>query len=266
MNFIYSFHSFKAYSTEMKFVGFKNFARLVSDRKFFIALGNNFIFLAFNLLFQVGFALVLGILVENVARNKYGKFCRTIYYIPSLFSVTAIAIMWQFIFEPSVGLMNNLFRSLGWEALVSTKGLLGQEATAIYAVAAMPQWQFTGYFMMLIIVAIQKIPEDLYDAAKIDGASNFQQAVKITIPMIKEMLLVTSVMTIVSTFKSFAEVYQLTMGGPGYSTLVVGMYEYQNAFKFDKMGYSSAIGVVIFIFTFVFSVVQLKVSHSGEEI
>ena len=162
--------------------------------------------------------------------------------------------------------MNYLFRAVGWDSLVSIKGLLGQESTAIYTVAAMPQWQFTGYFMMLLVVAIQKIPDEYYEAAEIDGASKFRQALMITIPMVKEMLLVTVVMTVISTFKSFAEVYQLTMGGPGYSTLVVGMYSYQSAFKFDRMGYSSAMGVVIFIITFAFSVIQLKVSRSGEEL
>ena len=160
--------------------------------------------------------------------------------------------MWQFIFEPEVGMLNNLFRALNLDSLVSVKGLLGQESTAIYTVAMMPQWQFTGYFMMLLVVAIQKIPEDYYDAAEIDGASKFRQAITITIPMIKEMLLVDIVMTVVATFKSFAEVYQLTMGGPGYSTLVIGMYAYQNAFKYDRMGYSSTIGVIIFLITFIF--------------
>lgn len=265
MNFVYSLHSFKAYSTGMTFVGLKNFETLLADSRFRTAFQNNLIFLAFNLIFQVGAALVLAILVESVARNKFGKLCRTVYFIPSLFSITAIAIMWQFIFEPSVGLMNNLFRSLGWDALVSVKGLLGQESTAIYTVAAMPQWQYTGYFMMLLVVAIQKIPHEYYEAAEIDGASKLRQAIMITIPMVKEMLLVTVVMTVVATFKSFAEVYQLTMGGPGYSTMVVGMYSYQNAFKFDRMGYSSAMGVVIFAITFAFSVIQLKIANSGEE-
>ena len=264
-NFIYSFHSFKAYSEGMDFVGLKNYINLFSDERFFVALKNNLVFLVFNLVFQVGVSLVLAILVENYVRNRFGRFCRAVYFIPSLFSITAIAIMWQFIFEPSVGLLNNLFRSLGWENLVSIKGLLGQEATAIYTVALMPQWQFTGYFMMLLVVAIQKIPKDYYDAAEIDGASKLRQAVTITIPLVKEMLLVDIVMTVVATFKSFAEVYQLTMGGPGYSTLVVGMYAYQNAFKYDRMGYSSAIGVIIFLITFIFSLVQLKVSNSGEE-
>lgn len=266
MNVYYSFHSFKAYSTSMNFVGLKNYITLLNDSRFTTAFVNNLIFLAMNLIFQVGVALILAILVENVARSKFGKLCRTVYFIPSLFSVAAIAIMWQFIFEPNVGLLNNLFQALNCDSLVSAKGLLGQEKTAIYVVAAMPQWQYTGYFMMLLVVAIQKIPTDYYEAAEIDGASKFRQALTITIPMVKEMLLVTIVMTVVSTFKSFAEVYQLTMGGPGYSTLVVGMYSYQSAFKFDRMGYASAISVVIFIITFVFSVVQLRLSHSGEEV
>lgn len=264
-NIIYSFHSFKAYSSNMDFVGLKNYITLFTDDRFYIALRNNLIFLIFNLVFQVGVALVLAILVENVAKKRFGRLCRTIYFIPSLFSITAIAIMWQFIFEPEVGMLNNLFRALNLDSLVSVKGLLGQESTAIYTVAMMPQWQFTGYFMMLLVVAIQKIPEDYYDAAEIDGASKFRQAITITIPMIKEMLLVDIVMTVVATFKSFAEVYQLTMGGPGYSTLVIGMYAYQNAFKYDRMGYSSTIGVIIFLITFIFSVIQLRISNSGGE-
>ena len=118
--------------------------------------------------------------------------------------------------------------------------------------------------MVLILVAIQKIPSELFEAAEIDGANGIQKALFVTIPNIKEMLLVTSVITVIGAFKLFTEIYVMTMGGPYNTTQVLGTYLYQSAFMFDEMGYASAIAVIIFAITFSASIIQIRMAKSGK--
>jgi raffinose/stachyose/melibiose transport system permease protein len=182
--------------------------------------------------------------------------------MPSLVSVTAIGLLWYFIYNPNVGMLNAVLTKFGMENF--THAWLAEPNIAIYAVIAMSQWQYTGYIMVLIIVAIQKIPTEMFEAAEIDGANGLQKALYVTIPNIREMLLVTSVITVIGSFKLFTEIYIMTMGGPYNSTQVLGTYMYQSAFMYDKMGYASAIAVIIFLITFTASLLQIRMGKSGK--
>ena len=133
------------------------------------------------------------------------------------------------------------------------------------SIIAMSQWQYTGYSVLLLVVAIQKIPEELFEAAYMDGANGIARALHITLPQIREMILVTLVISVTGCFKVFAEVYATTLGGPGVSSQVLGTYLYQTLFTFDNLGYGSVIAFVIFIITFVTSFLQVRLLHSGEQ-
>ena len=262
-NFYYSFFQMAAFSENIKFIGIDNFKRLFADKVFYIGLKNNFLFALICVFCQVGIGLVIAICLESKLTGKTRTFFRTVYFIPSVISVTAVGMLWQFIYEPNVGLLNTFLNFIGLSNL--THPWLGDSKTAIYSIIAMSQWQYTGYAMMLLIVAIQKVPDELYESAEIDGANGFQRAVYITVPQIKEMIVVTTVITVIGCFKVFTEVFTMTVGGPGNSSQVLGVYLYQNAFLYDTMGYASAIGVVVFMITFVFSIIQIKISRSGED-
>lgn len=263
-NFYYSFFKMNSYSDNVIFVGLQNYKKIFSDSIFYTSLKNNGLYALISLICQIGFGLFLAIILESsLINNKMKNIFRNIYFLPSLISITAIGLLWYFIYSPNIGLINAVLTQIGRGDL--TRAWLGNPKTAIFGVIVMSQWQWVGYITMLLIVAIQKIPNEQYEAAEIDGASGVQKAFLITIPNIKEMTLVTSVITVIGAFQLFTEVYILTMGGPYDSTQVLGTYMYDSAFIYDEMGYASAIAVIIFVITFTLSVLELKISKSGKE-
>ncbi len=262
-NFYFSFFEMSSYSTTSTFVGFENYIKIFSDDIFYTALRNNILYAVISLVFQVGLGLFLAILLESkYVSPKLQAFFRSIYFVPSVISITVVALLFQFIYNPEMGILNGILNAIGLGSL--THAWLGESKTAIFSIIAMSQWQYVGYIMMLFIVAIQKIPEELYEAAEIDGATGLQKALLITVPLVRDMSLVTSVITIIGAFKVFAEVYVMTSGGPGTSSHVLGTYLYRSAFINDEMGYASAIGVIIFIITISLSILQTRLSRGSE--
>ena len=170
---------------------------------------------------------------------------------------TSIAFVFSFFYDPFTGLFNTLLQTVGlgrW-----THAWLGESATAIYAVIAVSQWQSVGYVMMLFIVAIQGIPRDLYEAAELDGAGAVAQFLHITVPQVREMLIVATVVTVVGSITVFSEPYILTGGGPGDASTTLATYMYRSAFFRDEMGYAAAIAALIFVVSMLISLLQLRV-------
>ncbi len=262
VNCVYSFFRLSSYSSAMKFVGLDNFRRLFTNEVFPIMMRNNIYYCLISLLVQVGFGTFLALLLESRLTGKARGIYRNIYFIPSLISLTAVGLMFSFIYSPQVGLLNTFLKNAGLEQLQQT--WLGDKKLAIFCIIAMSQWQFTGYITLLMVVALQNVPEDYLEAALIDGAGPIRRAVSISLPLAKEQLLVCSIITIIGAFKLFTEVYSTTGGGPGNNSQVLGLYLYQNAFLHDDMGMAAATGVLIFAITVTASVIQLKASRSGE--
>jgi len=262
-NLYFSFFKMSSYSTTQTFIGLQNYIRIFSDDIFYTALWNNIFYAIISLVFQVGLGLFLAILLESKhVSPKLQTFFRSIYFVPSVISITVVSLMFQFVYDPQLGILNGILNAVGLGSL--THAWLGEARTAIFSIIAMSQWQYVGYIMMLFIVAIQKIPEELYEAADIDGATDIQKALLITVPMVRDMTLVTSVITIIGAFKVFAEVYVMTTGGPGNASQVLGTYLYRAAFVNDEMGYASAIGVIIFLITISLSILQTRLSKRSE--
>jgi len=262
-NFYFSFFRMNSYSPGQTFIGLDNYKDIFQNDIFYTAIVNNVWYAVISLIVQVGLGLVLAITLESKLLGKERKFFRTIYFIPSVIAIAAVGLMFYYIYNPNLGLLNAVISMF-------TEGnfryaWLGDPNTAIFAVIAMSQWQFTGYIMILLIVAIQKIPQELYEVAEIDGASSFQKAIYVTIPQIKEMILVTSVITVIGAFKLFTEIFVTTRGGPYDTTQVLGTFMYKTAFFYDKMGYAAAIAVIIFFITFTTSVFQIKFANKGED-
>ncbi len=262
VNCVYSFFRLSSYSSAMKFVGLDNFRRLFTNEVFPIMMRNNIYYCLISLLVQVGFGTFLALLLESRLTGKARGIYRNIYFIPSLISLTAVGLMFSFIYSPQVGLLNTFLKNAGLEQLQQT--WLGDKKLAIFCIIAMSQWQFTGYITLLMVVAFQNVPEDYLEAAIIDGAGPVRRAVSISLPLAKEQLLVCSIITIIGAFKLFTEVYSTTGGGPGNNSQVLGLYLYQNAFLHDDMGMAAATGVLIFAITVTASVIQLKASRSGQ--
>ena len=262
-NCVYSFFRLSSYSAGMKFVGLDNYIRFFHNESLGIMLRNNLLYCVISLIVQVGFGTVIALLLESkLASSRFRNAFRNIYYIPALISLTAVGLMFTFIYEPNLGLLNSAFKALGLTSM--TQSWLGDSKIAIYCIIAMSQWQYTGYIKLLMVVAFQNVSPDYIEAASIDGAGPVRRAISVVLPLAKEQLLVCSIITVIGAFKLFTEVYSTTAGGPGNSTQVLGLFLYQNAFLHDDLGMAAVTGVFIFVITMVLSVIQLKVSRSGE--
>lgn len=262
-NCVYSFFRLSSYSAGMKFVGLDNYIRFFHNESLGIMLRNNLLYCVISLIVQVGFGTVIALLLESkLAGSRFRNAFRNIYYVPALISLTAVGLMFTFIYEPNLGLLNSAFKALGLTSM--TQSWLGDSKIAIYCIIAMSQWQYTGYITLLMVVAFQNVSPDYIEAASIDGAGPVRRAISVVLPLAKEQLLVCSIITVIGAFKLFTEVYSTTAGGPGNSTQVLGLFLYQNAFLHDDLGMAAVTGVFIFVITMVLSVIQLKVSRSGE--
>lgn len=262
VNVMYSFYRLSSYSAGQVFVGLDNYRRFFSDRVFPIMLKNNSAYAIISLIIQVGFGTTLAMVLESgFIGKKTRNLFRNVYYVPALISLTAVGLMFTFIYEPNIGFINRLLEALN----LPTQSWLGDSGLAIYSIIAMSQWQFTGYITLLMVVAIQAVPQDYLEAAAIDGASPFRQAISIKLPYVKEQLLVCSIITIIGAFKLYTEVYATTSGGPGNSSQVLGLYLYQQAFLHDELGMAAVTGVFVFLITITLSILQIKLARSGKQ-
>lgn len=261
MNCVYSFFRLSSYSSGMTFVGLDNYRRFFTDPVFPTMLKNNVMYCIISLIVQVGFGTFLALVLEStLIKGRFKTFCRNVYYLPALISLTAVGLMFTFIYEPNLGFINNVLKALS----LPTHSWLGDSKTAIYSIIAMSQWQFTGYITLLMVVAFQNVPQDYIEAATIDGAGPVKRAFSIMLPLAKEQLLVCTIITVIGAFKLYTEVYATTSGGPGNSSQVLGLFLYQQAFLHDDLGMAAVTGVFIFVVTVTLSVLQIKITRSGE--
>jgi raffinose/stachyose/melibiose transport system permease protein len=254
-----SFYSWNAFAPNPIFVGLDNYDTMIGDPVFWTALTNNTAFAVVSLVFQVGLALALAAVLEEVVHQRLRGWLRTIYFIPAAMSITVSGILFSFLYNPQIGLLNRFLDLLGLQSW--QHAWLGEEHTAIWSIIAMSQWQSIGYTAVLFVVAIQRIPRDYYEAARLDGAGPIRTFTMITVPLVREMTTLLIILTISGAFLVFNEVMVMTAGGPDNASQVLGTWLYRNAFFEDDMGYAAAIATVIFVITFVIAALQLAISH-----
>ena len=254
-----SLFSWNAFSVAPTFVGLDNYSTAFHDPIFWTALRNNTVFAIVSLVFQVGFSLVLAALLEEFVHQRLRGILRTIYFIPAVISITVAGILFSFLYNPEIGLVNRLLAAVGlasWQ-----HSWLGEPGTAMGSIIAMSQWQSIGYTAILFVVGIQRIPREFHEAAKVDGAGPIRRFFSVTVPMVREMTTLIIILTISGAFLVFNEVMVMTAGGPSNSSQVLGTWLYRNAFLNDDMGYASAIATVIFLITLTIGSVQIIVSR-----
>lgn len=262
-NVFFSLFEWSSFQPEKAFIGFKNYIDLFHDPVFFTALRNNVLYAVISLICQVGGGLILAAVLEDRLVRKWSPFFRTVFFLPVVISMTVIALLFDFIYNPEIGLLNQLLEAVGLDEL--TRAWLGDENTAMLSVIFVSQWQSVGYIAMLYIVSIQSIPAELYESAQLDGAGKIQQFFHITVPQTKEMSFVAVVMTLTGAFTVFNEPYILTGGGPGNASEVLSTFLYKSAFTKDMMGYASAIATVVLLLTLALSLIQMKFFKTGKE-
>lgn len=263
LNFMNSLYKWGAVSTEVTYVGGKYYQQLLEDETIRIALKNNLVFAVMSVVCQIGLSLVIAAVLESRFLRRWQSVFRTVYFIPSLLMVTVTGITFKMLYSPSIGLINPILEKLG--ADTSGIDILGNAKSAIFGVVAASQWQYIGYTVVLFIVAMQSISEDIYEAAEIDGAGAIQKFFRITVPMMKDTIMINMIIVVTGAVRVYDEVYVMTNGGPGRATQTLATYLYQVGFKNDQMGYASAIAFFVFILTFVLGLFQMKGYDLGDD-
>jgi multiple sugar transport system permease protein len=246
-----SFHKWNIIIPDKPFVGLDNFIALLKDRLFWNALKNTAIY---TLNVPVGMAISLAIAVMMNQRIKGVTFLRTLFFLPSVSSFVAIALVWQWIYNPQFGLANYLLEKIG----LGPFSWLNEPSTALLSIMIMSIWIGIGYQMVIFLAGLQGIPGSLYEAAVVDGANAWQRFWKVTFPLLSPTTFFVLVTSMIGSFQVFTAVYVMTEGGPMRSTDVVVYHIYQNAWEYLKVGYASAMSWVLFIIIMIATWIQFK--------
>lgn len=234
-------------------IGFENYSQLLSDRVYRQSMGNTLLFVVENVPVLVIGGLLLAVLLNEPLTARAG--IRAVFVAPYLITGSAVAIIWQFVLDPSTGWLNSWLSSVG----LPTQNVLSQPDQAMWAVTLITLWWRVGFPLLVILAALQDIPQDLYDAAKIDGAGAVQRFRTITLPLITPVLIFVLIIRLIDSFKVFAQVYLVTGGGPFGSTRVAIQYLYETGFLDFRTGYAAAIGWSVFLIILVVTAVQLLI-------
>ncbi len=243
--FYFSFFEWKSGQTiyTVKYIGAENYKALIGDSIFWQSFGNNIYLVIACILGQIGIAFIL-VMFANSRLAVCKGVHRTFGFFPSTISAVCIGLIWSIIYHSKYGLLN-WFR-VNWFGL--PKEVFLNDASHIMLYVSIPLiWQFIGYYMVIMFSAIAGIDSQIFESAEIDGANGFQTAIHITLPMIRNTMLVCLTLCVAGNMKAFDSIWTLTAGGPGYSSYVMALYGYNVSFAQSNMGYGSAISVGIFV-------------------
>ncbi|MDQ1913900.1 sugar ABC transporter permease [Paenibacillus sp. GD4] len=235
---------------DYEFVGLRNFQRLFEDEVFYVALKNTAMFLA-----SVPVSMLIAFFVALILnRSVYLKsLLRALYFMPYITSGVAVAFVWMLLFQPGQGPINMMLRALGIE---NPPGWLSTMDTSMYAIDIIWVWFMLGYNMIIYLAALQEVPSELLEAAKIDGAGSWRTTWSIIFPLVSPTTFLLLITGLISSMKTFGLIEAITQGGPGNSTNVLSLFIYHNAFRYYEMGYASAISWVMFAIIFLITILQ----------
>ncbi len=260
--FLMSFTDFDIYSlgnfNYAQFVGLKNYVEIFKDPLFWTSLKNTLYFVIVGGPLSIAVSLAAALLI-NSKLIKFKGFFRLAYFLPVVTTLVAVSILWKYIYHPHFGILNYLLSFFGIHSI----DWLGNPQWSMPAIILLAVWKNFGYNMIIFIAGLQNIPEDLYEAANIEGASAWNQFKSITLPMLAPTTLFVGIITMIGYFQLFAEPYIMTQGGPLNSTLSIVLYMYQEGFRWWNMGYSAALAFILFFIILVVSLIQIKIQKES---
>lgn len=249
------YYSFTSYSMfgPIRWIGLTNFTDLFTDSNWWLSLYNTFYILIFSVPLGILVALGLALLLNSKVRGI--TVYRTIFYLPSIVPIVASAVVWSYVLNPQYGVLNNILSAFG----INGPGWLTSPDWSKPALILISVWG-VGNLMIIMLAGLQDVPQDLYDASRVDGAGVWGRFWNVTIPFLSPHLLFALVTGLIAAFQYFAPAYVLTNGEgtPAGSTLISSLYLYQNAFRFFKVGYASAMAWVLFIIIVVCTVLVFR--------
>ena len=242
------------------FVGFNNYIKLFGDSVFRQAFGNNIIYIVIVMVLQLGFGFIIAVLLTYLKKGR--GFIQTVYYIPSVITVIAISQLFTgfYSYEP-LGLFNIFRKMLGMEPIA----FLSEYKTVLWAVASVEGWQYIGIYMIIFYSALVSVSPDILEAARIDGATELQILVKIRVPAIANIIMLSCILSLVGALRGFAAPMNMTKGGPNHRSEILATYMYKKAFTSRDYGYGSAIAVIIVILSIIGVLLISKYMDSENE-
>jgi multiple sugar transport system permease protein len=259
-NFYYSFFSSTIVKPAAVFIGLENYTDLFADNLFLTSIKNTTYFAFFVTIFGVFISLLVALMLSKP--GKLSPFYEAVYFLPVITPMVPVAVVWKWIYDPSYGLLNYL---LSWFGIAPVAWLVYPN-TAMLAIIIMSIWKLIGYNMIIFLVGIRNIPTSYIEAARIDGANNGQVFWKITLPLLRPIMLLVFVITTISSYNVFTQVYIMTSGAQGapggaVRTLVFDIYE--NAFRYFKTGYAASEAVMLFLIILVLTFIQFGISGAA---
>jgi ABC-type sugar transport system permease subunit len=237
----YGFFDVQLGSTDIFFIGWDNYRRLWLDELFWKSLRNTVVYMVVTVPASIGLALLLAVALDRKLRGT--ALYRSTFFYPVMVPSVAAGMVWVFLYAPGYGPINGLMEWLGLPKLE----WLYDARWALPAIIFMSIWKYAGYFMLILLAALQLVPRDLYEAARLDGVSGFRQLVHITVPLISPTLYFVVVIGVLHSYQIFDYVFVMTQGGPADATNVLTFYIYQNAFQFQDIGTASAIATILLL-------------------
>ncbi|TPG20052.1 sugar ABC transporter permease [Sphingomonas koreensis] len=255
-----SFTDFDLYAladiSNLRFIGLANYLTLLRTPLFWQALGNTLEFVVLGVPLSMATSLGAALLIQSKLARFKGLF-RTIFFAPVVTTLVAVAVIWRYLFNAHYGLINWALGGVG----LGPVDWLGDPHWAMPAIVVFAVWKNFGYNMIILLAGLQTIPDDLYEAARIDGAGPWAQFRHVTLPALAPVLLVVSILTMAAYFQLFAEPYVMTQGGPVQSTTSILYLMFTQGFQFWNLGYATAVAFVLFAILFAVTLLQLRVSR-----
>ncbi len=258
--FGYSFFKWSG-GPRRKFIGIENYIHLFKDKIFLTSFKNTIIFTLLMMVGQVGIAFIFTLLF-TMKWVKFVELHRRVMYLPCIIAPVVIGLVWQIIYNADYGLLNQILAQLGLSKWI--KPWLDDPNIAMYSLAIPVIWQHIGYYLILLMGAVATIPKDVLEVAEIDGATGFKRSLYITIPMIWDTMKICMMMCLAGSFKAFDHIMVMTGGGPGRSTTVLSLYNYDVSFTQMRLGYASAMAVVILVVSMTLTI-GVKVLMGGKK-
>jgi multiple sugar transport system permease protein len=242
---------------DLRFIGLGNYGELLQTPLFWKALGNTFYFVIVGVPLSIALSLGAAMLLNGIASALVGFF-RTALFAPVVTTLVAVAVIWRYLLHTRYGMINYGLEGLG----VDPVDWLGDPNWAMPAIIFFAVWKNFGYNMVILLAGLQTIPNDLYEAARIDGANGWQRFLHVTLPGLGPMLLLVSILTMAGYFQLFAEPYVMTQGGPVESTVSVLYFMYEQGFKWWNLGFASAVAFILFVIMFVITAIQYRLAKA----
>ncbi|WP_068774225.1 carbohydrate ABC transporter permease [Paenibacillus sp. FJAT-26967] len=249
--------------TAPAFNGLDNLMKAMGDEYFWTSVKNNLYFILFSVFVQVPVIVIFSVLISEV--KKLRGFYKTTVFLPSILSTAVVGVLWSIsVFDPTVGLLNKILDFTGLSSL--TRLWLADESTAMLSILLTNAWQWTGFYIVLVLAAIFGISKEIYEAAEIDGATGYQRALMITVPLIRPILGVIVLLSITGAMKALDIVMVMTKGGPYGVTEVMASYMYRIGFTSNDYGYANMIAILIFVFTLIITLFSNMLTKKLEDV